>query len=106
MNHWESIVNIAHVATRWSLIISTSICTKVETKRVHTGFPCCIPFVDPVITALSLARSNVGNYNHHGLELNSETKQTKEQREHIFGFLRFNEAKERRNLFGFLQTKR
>jgi tRNA-dihydrouridine synthase len=56
---------------------------------------------------LSLARSNVGNYNHHGLELNSETKQTKEQRKHFFWvFQGLTKAKERRNLFGFLQTKR
>src|SRR3954467_8543631 len=86
MNHWESIVNIEYVATSWSLIISTCIRTKVETKRVHTGFPCCIPSVDFVITALSLAYSNVGKYNHHRLEMNTETKQTKDQKE-IFLFL-------------------
>src|ERR1041385_3472762 len=28
------------------LSISTGICTKVETRRVHTGFPCCFLSVD------------------------------------------------------------
>jgi len=56
---------------------------------------------------LSLAQSNVGNYNHHGLELNSETKQTKEQRKSFFlVFQGLKKAKQRRNIFGFLQTKR
>ena len=74
MNHWESIVNIA--LCRYKLVSNHKYMHmyKVETKRVHTGFPCCIPFVDFIITALLLARSNVGNYNHHGLELNSENK--------------------------------
>src|SRR3954462_1045611 len=87
--------------------ISTGICTKVETKRVHTGFPCCIPSVDFVITALSLARLNIGNYNHHGLELNSETKQTKEQRKLVFlDFSRFNERKRKEKIFlGFCKLK-
>src|SRR3954469_24320779 len=59
-----------------------------------------------VITALSLARSNVGKYNHHGLELNSETKQIKEQRKYFWVFQGLTKAKERINLSGFLQIKR
>src|SRR3954467_15505499 len=54
-----------YVTTSWYLVISTGICTKVETKRVHIGFPCCIPSVD------------LRHYNHHGLELNSETSRNK-----------------------------
>ena len=56
---------------------------------------------------MSLARSNVGKYNHHGLELKYETKQTKEQRKSFFlVFQGLKKAKQRRNIFGFLQTKR
>src|ERR1043165_9838984 len=74
MNHWESIVNIA--LCRYKLVSNHKYMHmyKSRNKKVHTGFPCCIPSVDFVITAPSLAQSNVGNYNHHGLELNSENK--------------------------------
>src|ERR1041384_6775628 len=98
MNYWESIVNIAHVATSWSLIISTGICTKVETKRVHTCFPCCIPSIDLRHYCLVTCTIEHRKYNHHGLELNSETKQIKEQRKHFFwGCQGLTKAKERRN---------
>src|SRR3954463_15553528 len=100
MNYWESIVNIALCRYNWSLIISTGICTKVETKRVHTGFPCCIPSVDLrhycLVTCTIECRKI---YNHQGLELNSKTKQTKEQRKSFWVFQGLTKAKERRNLF-------
>src|SRR3954469_21269093 len=46
MNHWESIVNIA--LCRYKLVSSHKYrhMYKIRNKRVHTGFPCCIPSVD------------------------------------------------------------
>src|SRR3954467_11046481 len=52
-----------------------------------------------VITTLSLARSNIGKYNHHGLELNSATKQTKERKETFWFFQRLNESKRKEKSF-------
>src|SRR3954464_9318239 len=100
MNHWESIVNIALCRSRWSLIISTCVCTKGETKRVHTGFPCCIPSVDLRHYCLVTCTIEHRKFNHHRLKLNSETKQTKEHRKlNFLGFLRFNESKRKEKSF-------
>src|ERR1041384_8208860 len=106
MNHWESIVNIA--LCRYKLVSNHKYrhMYKSRNKKSSYRLPLLHPFRRFVITALSLARSNVGKYNHHGLELNSEPKQTKEQRKSFWFFQALKKAKERRNLFGFLQIKR
>ena len=106
MNHWENIVNIA--LCRYKLVSNHKYkhMNKSRNKKSSCRLSLLHPFRRFVITALLLAQSNVGNYNHHGLELNSETKQTKEQRKHFFGFFKVKRKQKKREIFlGFCKLK-
>src|ERR1043165_7883993 len=74
MNHWESIVNIA--LCRYKLVSNHKYKHMYKSRNKKSSYRLSLlhPFRRFVITALSLAQSNVGNYNHHGLEPNSENK--------------------------------
>jgi len=74
MNHWESIVNIA--LCRYKLVSSHKYRHMYKSRNKKSSYQLSLlpSFRRFVITALLLAQSNVGNYNHHGLELNSENK--------------------------------
>src|SRR3954463_5821047 len=102
MNYWESIVNIA--LCRYKLVSNHKYKHMYKSRNKKSSYR--LSLLHPFCRSSSLlpchfARSNVGNYNRHGLELNSETKKTKEQRKLIFfwGFLRFNESKRKEESF-------
>src|ERR1043165_7152595 len=100
MNHWESIVNIA--LCLYKLVSNRKYMHMYKTRNKKEFIPDFLVASLPsifVITALSLARSNVGKYNHHGVELNFATKQTKERKEIFLGFSRFHESKRKEKSF-------
>ena len=106
MNHWESIVNIA--LCRYKLVSSHKYRHIYKSKQkefIPAFLVASLPLIF-VITALSLARSNVGKY-HPRLELNSATKQTKERKEIFLGFLKVNRKQEKGEIFMvFLQIRK
>src|ERR1044071_6011279 len=88
-------------------IISTGVLQQYKQKEFIPAFLVASLSLIFGITALSLARSNVGKYNHHGLELNSATKQTKERKEIFLGFLKVKLKQEKEEIFLlFLQFKK
>src|SRR4051812_43526403 len=77
MNHWESIVNIALCCYKLVSKHKYRHMYKIIKKRVHTSFPCYIPFVDPChyyLVTCTIERKQYIIKCHHGLELNSENK--------------------------------
>src|ERR1043165_3142951 len=93
MNHWESIVNIA--LCRYKLVSNHKYRHMYKSRNKKSSYRLSLlhPFRRFRHYCLVTRMIERRKYNHHGLELNSETKQTKEQRKHFLGFSRFNESK-------------
>src|SRR3954469_10101776 len=95
---------VVYVATRWSLVISTCICTKVETKRVHTGFCYCIPSVD--LRHYCLVTCTIERRKINQVQLQSRTRaalyeqsKLKRERKSFWVFQRLNKSKRKEKYF-------
>src|SRR4051812_13315778 len=94
MNHRESIVNIA--LCHYKLVSNHKYRHMYKSRNKKSSYRLSLlhPFCrSSSFTSLSLARSNEGKYNHHGLDPNSATKQTKERKESFLDFFKLTKAK-------------
>src|SRR3954470_4970332 len=108
MNHWESIVN--EPLCRYKLVSNHKYMHMYKSRNKKSSYR--LSLLHPFRRSSSLLPCHLhdrteGKYNHHRLELNSATKQTKERKEIFLGFLRVKLKQKKGEFFLlFLQIKR